>query len=93
MTGRFSTRWRFQDPSAVTLRLTRGGVQQLVAKPSAEGAVPVLEDVVLPLHNLSAYLYALGDRAVSQLGAQASKITARRIDEFLLAFGGAHFRS
>jgi hypothetical protein len=47
-----------------------------------------LEDVVLPLHNLSAYLHALGDRAVSQLGAQASKITARRIDEFLLAFGG-----
>ena len=72
----------------VTLRLTRGGVQQLVAKPSAEGAVPALEDVVLPLRNLSAYLHAMGDRAVPQLGAQASKMTARRIDEFLLAFGG-----
>ena len=59
-----------------------------MAKPSAEGAVPALEDVVLPLHNLSAYLHALGDRAVSQLGAQDSKITASRIDEFLLAFGG-----
>ena len=72
----------------VTLRLTRGGVQQLVAKPNPEGAVPVLEDVVLPLRNLSAYLHAMGDRAVPQLGAQASKMTARQIDEFLLAFGG-----
>ena len=27
----------------VIVRLTRGGVQQLVAKPSAEGAVPALE--------------------------------------------------
>ena len=70
------------------MRLTRGGVQQLVAKPSAEGAVPALEDFVLPLRNLSAYLHAMGDRAVPQLGAQASKMTARRIDEFLLAFGG-----
>ena len=30
----------------------------------------------------------MGDRAVPQLGAQASKMTARQIDEFLLAFGG-----
>lgn len=72
----------------VTLRLTRGGVQRLVAKPNSEGAVPVLEDVVLPLRNLSAYLHAMGDRAVPQLGAQASKMTVRQIDEFLLAFGG-----
>ena len=72
----------------VTLRLTRGGVQQLVAKPNAESAAAALEDVVLPLRNLSAYLHAMGDRAVPQLGAQASKTTARQIDEFLLAFGG-----
>ena len=38
--------------------------------------------------HLSAYLHVLGDLAVPQLGAQASKMTARRIDEFLLAFGG-----
>jgi hypothetical protein len=37
----------------VTLRLTRSGVQQLVAKPKPEGAVPVLEDIVLPLRDLS----------------------------------------
>ena len=30
----------------------------------------------------------MGDRAVPQLGAQASKMTARQIDEFLLTFGG-----
>ena len=72
----------------VTLCLTRGRVQQLVAKPNPDGAVPVLEDVFLPLRNLSAYLHAMGDRAVPQLGAQASKMTARQIDEFLLAFGG-----
>ena len=72
----------------VTLRLTRGGVQQLAAKPNPEGAVPVLEDVVLPLRNLSTYLHAMRDQAVPQLGAQASKMTARQIDEFLLAFGG-----
>jgi hypothetical protein len=47
-----------------------------------------LEDVVLPLRNLSAYLHAMGDRVVPQLGAQASKMTARQIDEFLLVFGG-----
>ena len=72
----------------VTLRLTRSGVQQLVAKPKPEGAVPVLEDIVLPLRDLSAYLHAMRDRAVPQLGAQASKMTARQINEFLLAFGG-----
>ena len=72
----------------VTLCLTRGRVQQLVAKPNPDGAVPVLEDVFLPLRNLSAYLHAMGDRAVPQLGAQASKMTVRQIDEFLLAFGG-----
>ena len=72
----------------VTLRLTRGGVQQLVAKPCGEGAVPALEYIVLPLRNLSAYLHAMEDWAVPQLGAQASKMTARQIDGFLLAFGG-----
>ena len=72
----------------VTLRLTSGRVQQLVAKPNPDGAVPGLKDVVLPLRNLSAYLHAMGDRAVPQLGAQASKMTVRQIDEFLLAFGG-----
>ena len=59
----------------------------MVAKPSAEGAVPALKDVVLQLRNLSAYLHAMEDRSVSQLGAQASKLTARQIDIFL-AFGG-----
>ena len=59
----------------------------MVAKPSAEGAVPALKDVVLPLRNLSAYLRAMEDRSVSQRGAQASKLTARQIDIFL-AFGG-----
>jgi hypothetical protein len=77
----------------VTLRLTRGGVQQLVAKPKPEGAVLVLEDIVLPLRNLSAYQHAMGDRAVPQLSAQASKMTARQIDEFLLAFGGRIFEA
>ena len=56
-------------------------------QPSAEGAVPALKDVVLPLRNLSAYLHAMEDWSVSQLGAQASKLTARQIDIFL-AFGG-----
>ena len=59
----------------------------MVAKPSAEGAVPALKDVVLPLRNLSVYLRAMEDRSVSQRGAQASELTARQIDIFL-AFGG-----
>ena len=58
-----------------------------MAKPSAKGAEPALRDVVLPLRNLSAYLHAMEDRSVPQLGAQASKLTARQIDIFL-AFGG-----
>jgi hypothetical protein len=35
----------------------------------------------------------MGDRAVPQLSAQASKMTARQIDEFLLAFGGRIFEA
>ena len=50
--------------------------------------MPALEDIVLPLGNLAAYLNAMGDRAVPSLGAQASKMTERQIDKFLLAFGG-----
>lgn len=50
--------------------------------------MPALKDVVLQLRNLSAYLYAMGDRAVPQLSAQVSKMTARQMDEFILAFGG-----
>ena len=76
----------------VIVRLTRGGVQQLVAKPNPEGAVPVLENVVLPLRNLSAYLHATGDRAVPQLGAQASKMTARQIDGFYWPSAGAFWK-
>ena len=64
----------------------------MVAKPSAEGAVPALKDVVMPLRNLSAYLHAMEDRSVSQLGAQASKLTARQIDIFF-GLRWVHFRS
>ena len=63
----------------VTLRLTRGGAV-ISRQNNPEGAVLVLEDVVLPLRNLTAYLHAMVDRAVPQLGAQASKMTARQID-------------
>jgi hypothetical protein len=73
--------------------LPAAGFSNWWPNPTQTGAVPVLEDVVLPLRNLSAYLHAMGDRAVPQLGAQASKMTARQIDEFLLAFRRAHFGS
>jgi hypothetical protein len=72
----------------VTVRFTRGGMQQVVAKPNPEDAVPALEDVVLPQDHLSPYLNAMEGRAVPQFGVQASKMTTRQIDKFILAFGG-----
>jgi hypothetical protein len=53
----------------VTLRLTRGGIQQLVAKPNPEGAAPVLEaeqEELLPLHRYWRHVSPFGVMAQLQ---------------------------
>ena len=52
----------------------------------AEVAVPALQDAVLPLRNLCAYLHAIGDNSNRTRDTQALELTLRRIDEFLLIY-------
>ena len=72
----------------VRVRLTKGGAQDLMRSLVAEAVVPALQDVVLPLRNLSAYLHPIGDSSNRTPGTQALELTVRRIDEFLLIYSG-----
>lgn len=46
-----------------------------------------LDDVFLPLTNLSAYLHAMKDQTGADGPSRAAELTAGRIDEFLLIYG------
>jgi hypothetical protein len=72
----------------VRVRLTNCGAQDLMRSLVAEVAVPALQDVVLSLRNLCAYLHAIGDSSNRAPGTRALELTVRRIDEFLLIYSG-----
>ncbi|MEM6308008.1 MAG: hypothetical protein AAF701_08485 [Pseudomonadota bacterium] len=72
----------------MALRLTRGMPIDLFCPSDTEKNDSSLNDVFLPLTNLSAYLKAMKDQAGDDGPARAMALTADRLDEFLLVYGG-----
>ncbi len=69
------------------LRVGFNETADFLQKPVVEKTGSTIEDVFLPLTNLSAYLHAMEDQTGSDGPGQAVSQTADRIDEFLLIYG------
>ncbi|MGB0797939.1 MAG: hypothetical protein ACPGRD_01290 [Planktomarina sp.] len=72
----------------VVLRLTKGTLADVISDQAAKQTFPEVDDVFLPLTNLASYLRAVGDTPDASPGPQALHLTANRIEEFLLIYGG-----
>lgn len=84
----FCTATDLQGNVSVQLRVTKGKIVDFFEGELAENTLPELEDVFLPLTNLAAYLRAVGDTPNGSSGPEALHLTADRIEEFLLIYGG-----
>lgn len=72
----------------MSLRMTQGDLAALLNTVDDRKISDPLDDVVLPLTNLSSYLQAMKDQTGDQGCSRAVAMTADRIDEFLLIYGG-----
>ncbi|MEO0357917.1 MAG: hypothetical protein AAF386_06415 [Pseudomonadota bacterium] len=80
---------RFEDGTIeLRLRALFSQTADFLVAPDAEKTGSALEDVFLPLTNLSAYLHAMTAQGGGDGADQATSKTADRIDEFLLVYGG-----
>lgn len=71
----------------VALRVICPGHLTLFQSEENEKNIDCFEEIFLPLTNLSAYLHAMEPQPSSQGPRQAARLTAERIDEFLLRYG------
>ncbi|MGB1236258.1 MAG: hypothetical protein ACPG5U_11045 [Planktomarina sp.] len=72
----------------MSLHMTQGDLTTLLGTVEDRNISDPLDDVFLPLTNLSSYLQAMKDQTGDQGCSRAVGMTADRIDEFLLIYGG-----
>ncbi|MGV6839340.1 MAG: hypothetical protein ACWA40_04020 [Planktomarina sp.] len=73
--------------SQISLRVICARHLDLFQSDENEKNLDCFEEIFLPLTNLSAYLHAMEAQPSSQGPRQAARLTAERIDEFLLQYG------
>ena len=76
------------DSAMISLRLVSGQFAHLFVAPDNKRIDAPMEDVFLPLTNLSAYLRVMKDQVGDDGPARAMGLTADRLDEFLLVYRG-----
>lgn len=76
------------DTGKIELLLTVGDVPSLMHMMTDKKMHDPVEDVFLPLSNLSSYLRTMTDQSADASCHRATHATADRIDEFLLIYGG-----